>query len=379
MDIGMPEKPIRKVMAPSSSEPAAKQMLRHVRRWVCGFAISTLMMWMVSWYFIESVIPVEPGPVANRLVPVNGHVHRFRREGWAESHFGKYGIIGIPDVTEVRTMKVAIWGDSYVEAHQVPDEDKVAQQVTSISSSTAIPVTGVGIALSGWCVADYLFMLSQYEELVDPVCHVIVVSDINDVFPNGKTFKASPDLMFVDIPGGCITKSIRPWVERLRLQFLWTLFYNAAKGTDGNWRKLRFHPGPVDVKAPKPLPKNLIGGRESLMAWRYLLETVKNHTSRPVIFVYGPAVPGIADGKMIDDDPDAQIVAGFKQTCDAHGVGFVDLSESFRRFYRSTGDFASGFHNGFPSQGHWNKHGHRLAAKAIVNYIREHNIAVLPD
>ena len=344
-----------------------------VRRWALGFVVGTLVMWAVSFHFLRSVIPYVRSPITDSVIPTEGHAHDFRTEGWATTHFGKYGIGGITDVTAVSGPKVAIWGDSHVQGLHVADGDKVAQQVTQISADDGIPVTGVGIALGDRVVGDYCFQLSRYERIVDPRCHFIVLgNDMSDVCPDGLVFLSKPKFHFRDrnfhppMTGG----RARGILERWRLRFLWRAMRVSLKTGPGlaEWRKFRFSVGPMPSVIPDPKRSDPTG---CLDAWRYLLKEIRQQTSRPVIFIYTPETPFIEKGRVRFDDPAGPMAEGFKNACRTVGIAFIDLTRDFEEFYRRTGVFPRGFHNGFISRGHWNEHGHRLVAEAIVRYLRE--------
>ena len=97
------------------------------------------------------------------------------------------------------------------------------------------------------------------------------------------------------------------------------------------------------------------------------------------VFVYAPKTPFIDNGQVNFDDPAKSMADAFKKACNDAGVAFIDLTRDFEEFYRKTGKFSRGFNNGFISRGHWNAHGHRLVAKAIVKYLLEPKNTILTD
>ena len=113
--------------------------------WLLGPVVATALMWSSSWIFLNSASrdSDEPDPVLHEHVAREGTVRRCRREGWAETHYGKHGIAGIADVTAVEGPVVLVWGNSFVAGAQVADKAKVAQQLTK--ASAALP----GLSLTG--------------------------------------------------------------------------------------------------------------------------------------------------------------------------------------------------------------------------------------
>lgn len=349
--------------------------MEHLRRWISGFVLASLIMWAGSWFFLGSVMPLVSDPTVDSLVPPTGHAHRFRSEGWATTSFGRHGIGCIPDVTRVRGPKIAIWGDSYVVALQVPCGSKIAQQVTAVSARSGDRMTGVSIANPNREVADYYHLLPQYEALVDPLCHVICLGSIRDAVPGAGRFRSEPTLELQKLRRAPAMLGIRHWIEDLRLNFLWVVLRKLTYDLSAKSpRKLRFRPG----RARPP------GGGETpavppTEAWDFLLTALTSRATRPVIFLYGPSVPSIRQGAVDFRDPDASLVEAFHRACDANGVPLLDLTGRSCDFHRLTGEFPRGFNNGFPSKGHWNEHGHRLAAEAIVEYVRNHHDVIHAD
>ena len=88
----------------------------------------------------------------------------------------KHSITSLPDVSQIDRPMVALWGDSYVEALQVADQQKPAQQVTRIwNSQNDMPLVCVGIGSAGRSVADYWWLMPRYEELIVLRAHYILV------------------------------------------------------------------------------------------------------------------------------------------------------------------------------------------------------------
>ncbi len=65
----------------------------------------------------------------------------------------------------------------------------------------------------------------------------------------------------------------------------------------------------------------------------------------------------------------------FAEICKANNVDTIDAATYYLENYKNNNEFPCGFHNGVPSQGHWNSAGHRLTAKAIIDYIRQNKNA----
>lgn len=342
------------------SPPAA-----YAVRWAGGFVLATALAAAISAPFTDSVMPYVRDEAVKVLVPAPGHVHHNRSEGWGDSRFGRHGIVGLDDPAGLSGPSVALWGDSYVEALQVDDDEKVAALLPETCRRKAgRPVTGVAIGQSGRHVADYVHLIPRYEALFAPEVHYVVIPHLGDVVPDGRRFLDDPPRLVEgagDTPPG--DPRVRALVERLHLQFAWRAARNAWYGANGN-RRLRFRPGPVDLRLPVnkydeavTLPSEATTG--------FLLDALDAATERPIVFVYTPAVPRIRDDRVDLEDPSAEAALRFAALAARRGMGFLDLGAAFREAWRTRGELSRGFHNGFPGGGHWNTLGHRLVAEAI--------------
>ncbi len=108
-----------------------------------GLAVATALFWTVSRPFLDSVpeyaVDAELGGVTYRP----GHTFRFRSEGRGTTRYGRFGIPAIEDVTLVSAPKIAIWGNSMVEAHQVGDFSTYAYRTEDYGQTWAKITNGV--------------------------------------------------------------------------------------------------------------------------------------------------------------------------------------------------------------------------------------------
>ena len=55
----------------------------------------------------------------------------YKSEGFGTTYIGSSGVNAIVDIAKESRKKIAIWGDSYIQAYQVNDSDKIPQVVTA--------------------------------------------------------------------------------------------------------------------------------------------------------------------------------------------------------------------------------------------------------
>ena len=367
--------------------------MRGVLKWSAGFGLSFLFIWAVSCLFVYTIPPKVYDPELKAFVHMDGEQVRWISEGWGVTRYGRHGLAGIEDVGAHPEDKVFIWGDSYVQAFQVDDDEKMAQRFTALwNAADRRKLLGVGIGFGGRSIADYWSEMPGYEAVLGvPRLNVIILSNMDDVMPDSPEsmfakFVSSPTFRF--LPDA--SPQERPFakaVKKLMFRFRLHLFGigNLAKQmfpSDGPniFKSLRFAPAwGADKPAPPP-PAHEFTPEQREAAWDFLLESLKTRSTAPLVLVYLPHVPRIDDDHALIFTPeDDETAKAFAAACVRHGVDLVDLRRDFLEFYRGTGRLPRGFDNYFPGAGHMNPDGHELTAKALVRYIEEHQHAVLGD
>ena len=153
--------------------------------WILGIFIAFAFAWVVGYCFVDHIMVYEWNPVLSIWTFKPGLTYRHRSEGWATAHIGKYGVIGIPDISAIRKPKVVIWGDSHVEGVQVDDLERMPQVLTRLLTAEGLDMMAFGVGRSGESVADYYFKIPKYEKLCPPImAHFIILCDLADVLPD---------------------------------------------------------------------------------------------------------------------------------------------------------------------------------------------------
>ena len=150
---------------------------------------SCIFAYVVTNMFMDRLIPHEYDPALGKFMYAPNTYARARQEGWATTFVGKHNTFAIRDIDKNPLPKIAIWGDSMVEGLQVPDENKMAQQVSAMFARTGRQFLGVGIAHSANNLVDYIVDLREYELLIpNIVSHYIVFNNVeDDTLPDRNT------------------------------------------------------------------------------------------------------------------------------------------------------------------------------------------------
>lgn len=358
-----------------------RDVRRHGVRWTVGFLIASALVTCVAPQFLSSLRVYEWSDELDDHIIRPGYVHRNRDEGWSKTHYGPYGLHNAAGLDRSAGPTVLIWGDSYVEAHQVDDDQKMDHHVTkALSQHRTGPTRAVAVGRAYWSIADYYFFLPRYERLFRPTCHFIVLAEdgLKDLCPDGKTFLVEPTYAFVE----------RTIVDAKKSQVIADLYesglsdavlapWKAVRTVMKNVRISRFTLGPV----PRAEPEDPVDTEAVLFAaatpqhliesWAYAVDKLTSVTDTPIVFVLVPELPVLKDGRVCFHDPQTPWRTSLvKLLADKH-VACIDMTDILIEDYRRTGRFSRGFHHGRPDHGHFNARGHRLVAQQICAYLDE--------
>ena len=343
----------------------------HTIRCISGFLFSILFIWLISYCFLDTIPTYEFDPQLDRYINTPGSIHRHRSEGWAITKIGKYGIMGISDITKVNNPKVAFWGDSYVEGFNIDDDKKMEHIFTNLcrSNDNMKDIVGFGIGNSYDNIANYYFGIPKYEKIIPGIiAHYLIITNIKDILPDlgerRSVFTSKPVYQFINIDWKPPGLAIRNILRKYELSFLWDIL-KAMKGIN-----LRFIPGPLSSSDLTGEESPEIDEPSSL--WSFVTEKISDQTNLPITIVYCPMVPKIENGATIyaEKDKYASMWRAFAEQCKKNNIDVIDMSNIFIEYYRNTGHLPRGFPNSFPGEGHMNADGHRLVAETIFNYMR---------
>jgi len=334
------------------------------KHWILGLVLAFLVIWSISFFLGDTLTIYTWSPTIGRMIRPPGSVQKSRSEGWGTSRFGQLDVIGVDDVSKNEIPAIAIWGNSYVEAFQVEQWERMQEILIRMWRTDGIKsLTAFGIGDSGESVADYYFKIPRYEKSCpNIIAHFIILGDLSDVLPDQSSaersaFRSKPEYRIVERNREPEHQRIKAVLRKCRLDFLWFPARSLIKET-----KLRFSLGP---RKAEPENTEAVRDPKTEKAFSFLLNALRRQTTKPMIFVYCPQVPAIKGGEVRFADPDAQVISVFSRECRHNGIGFIDMTQDFWKHYMETGRFPRGFINSRPSEGHFNRDGHRLIAEAM--------------
>lgn len=317
---------------------------------------------------MDSLPSHEYDPALGKFMYTPDTYIRWRQEGWATTFIGKHNTLAVRDIDKNELPKIAIWGDSVVEALQVPDATKMAQQLSQMFARSGHQVLGFAIAHSENSLADYIVDLREYESLMpDIVSHYIVLCDLkDDTLPNRNIRTGRSEFIYdngfriVESENKGPYQQVYNQLSKYNLRMASYVFGKVTRyRVQLPWNR-REVAADTDKQAKEP-------AYDKLDAWEFILGELRRQSSKPITFLYIPYRPAILNGKVSFEDTqqdDKKILAGI---CRRHNIGFIDLTEHFNDFFLKTMMFPRGFANSFPGRGHLNAHGHRIVAEAIFS------------
>lgn len=342
--------------------------------------VSLLPVWAVSSLLSDSVDPMVFDEAVGRAVPIPSIVHRSRSEAWARSQAGRYGIWGVPDIGTQPGPKVAIWGNSHVEGVMLPDDEKIAQQVTALwrakpEAQDRASLTAYGVGIGGVDIATVHAFIDRYTAIARPTRHhFVIVPDMAFLMPRTTgsmpALQPAPNPRFTPAPAARPSPAVQQvlgWLHRLHIDFPYHL-YDEARQLRMYWhlgRATANESSPSEAPPWRPTPA-------LTKTWAFLLDAIQERAgSVPVSYLYCPRVPTLEAGTIRFEDPQAAAFAHFRTLCAQRGVTCLSLADAFADAYRERGVFARGFVHHHPYRGHLNRHGNAEIARTVVQVLED--------
>lgn len=325
--------------------------------------------------------------------PVAGAEGWWTREGRGHVVITEHGFRGVRvgEDKPAGTLRVAVLGDSYIEARQVALEDSFGVQLErGLGGCHPAPVEVVAFGVSGYGTAQERVLLSHRVWDFDPDVVLLAFLTGNDVADNHPALRVSGDPAPYYVFEGdtlVLDDSFRESEN----------FQRRARG--GWWRDLRRHSRLVRVLSGLGRTRRHHAGRGELGlrdeiydpnpvgdwvdAWART-EAILSGMHRDVS-ERGKRFAVVTLSNAIQVDPDPAVREAFRarlgvadleapdRRIAALGgrVGFdvLTLVPPLRETAESTGAHLHGFDNTQMGTGHWNESGHRAAAEATTDWL----------
>jgi lysophospholipase L1-like esterase len=293
------------------------------------------------------------------------------RQGW-NSGVGDYAVARRPGV-----MRVAVVGDSMVEAMQVPHDRSMADRLAVDLSRDSHPAEVYRFGIGGAPMSQYLNMVEREVVRYHPdwIVVLLVHNDFDESFEFVQGHYTSSFLK-LRIADGKVAGEIAPapwrpgtadWVRRTAIArymyYRWQVHVGAlrdlllgpAQAATGRYE------ANIDVDAVLRQMPDVKTATEYLFA--RMQAVAQSHGARLLL-----AIDGVRLALYTNEESQAlalnQMCADLAQR---HGIPFLDLHPVFRDEWNARHRRFE-----FDHDAHWNEYGHTVVARAIARFITEH-------
>ncbi|MEM1047279.1 MAG: SGNH/GDSL hydrolase family protein [Pseudomonadota bacterium] len=314
--------------------------------------------------FVDGVIKYQPNQTGiDRVANDYAHPYRINAEGWNSGH-AAYPVARTPGIE-----RIAVIGDSFVEAFQVPYDRSFAERLEARYAEAGQAAEVFRFGISGAPLSQYLHMLER-EVLAYRPDRVIVLLVHNDFdesfrFVAGRYTSSYRKLVVED---GQVTGFVEPTAYRGTYE---PLVQSAT------YRYLKMRQG-LSVAALRALV--LGGGKEyaanipveEVLALRPEIEAAVNH----VMARFAALADEHGFEILFLMDADREAIYGLREedrqngvlalndlastAASRHGLPFVDLHPLFKTDFERHGTRFD-----YPRDSHWNQHAHDLVARLV--------------
>ncbi|MCO8120948.1 hypothetical protein NHH03_04300 [Stieleria sp. TO1_6] len=350
------------MMSPSTLPATVSNPM--ILRWTIGCIAGLLIIAVTSPCFVRSYTPRVVQPQRNALTLQPGAEYRWRSEGYANTQIGPLGMPGAspPLPLNPSTVHLALWGDSQAEGVCVADDQKIAAQTHHLSAER---IDVLPFARSGDDCNDWLPQITSLQRSsIKLDAHVFLLVEWSDWCQPVRQPSSITDQQF-------------DWVAEQLPAFLIQATRNVlTTGTDNQFRRLRFRPGPITSNssatavAPAAVTEQPDQWTSRVAMLAVQLARLKHQTRLPCIFLYAPLSPAIINGDILWDDPDDDLFQAMQSIAAELGFDVVDLRHQMQQSVRTGKQWPRGFHNGQFGVGHYNAVGYRIISAALAAHPR---------
>ncbi len=358
-----------------------------------------------------------------RYIPQKGTTHiphvyyRHTKEGYSEGYFNGHGFRDYERTYEkpLNTFRILVLGDSYTEALQVALQDSFATLLEKKlnASSVSLRYEVLNLGQSGFGTAESYMRYVNFGVQYQPDLVLLAFLTGNDIRDNSKILnREHPGFYFVldQDQNLVLDRSLLDAYERsLTLpkrifQFITQRSYLASfvservyllrhqmheRQVQKSLQESRSERSPTKLDELSDLniyvPDMSARWREAFTITTNLLrkfkENVEANGSRFLLVTLSNAV-------QVHPQVEQQVREHYKMNFDfnqpdriieefghVEHITCLKLLPAFRDYHRRTGTYLHGF--GSVLDGHWNEHGHRLAAEKIFEFVRDQQLVPL--
>ncbi len=325
--------------------------------------------------FIDGVIRHQPDQRGYaRIANDEAIPYAINHQGWNSAH-AHYRLEKAGDLK-----RIAVIGDSYVEALSVPYDQSVAENLEKRLNAEGETAEIYRFGISGAPLSQYLYMLEQEVVRYDP--DLVILLLIHNDFDESFRFKAgryTSSFLKLKMDGDDVINEIEPaayeegWLEYLRMSATFRYVFYQKKLHPQAIRQLVFGQSKT-YEANVEVDRIERQWQQIQAATDYLFRRIREASTRHdvnLLFVMDANRQDIyadrssAESKSGVSKGGAAKLNGLASELAArHGIPFLDLGAPFAADWEKNRS-----HFEFPDDNHWNRRGHAKAAEAIAAFI----------
>ena len=345
-----------------------------------------------------------------------GAAGRYQREG---QNYVRINSAGLRDREHTKakpanTIRIALLGDSYCEALQVPFEQtfwwQLQQKLETCNAFPGKQVEIINFGVSGYGTGQELITLERHAREYSPDIVMLLVTTNNDITDNRRDLKLTDEIPYFAYQNGqlivdnsfrnssgfrwhtSLPHRIGVWIrEHLRTIQLIYYVHMEAKLLLAEWRnrKTAAAPPPNQPSASAKPPitiDNMIYLEPRDDSWREAWQVTEALIKRmhEEVKQDGARFMVVVGSNPIQVAPDSAVRQRFldylgakdlfypnrrlRALADSEQIDFLDLVQPMQSFAEQNKVYLHGFGSDI-GNGHWNADGHRLAADLIAQHL----------
>jgi hypothetical protein len=322
-------------------------------------------------------------------------------------------------------LRIAVLGDSYVEALQVLPEENfpsvMEREIGGCLAPTGRKAEAINFGVSGYGTAQDLLMLRHRAWDYAPDVVVLAITTGNDIRNNSRVLENDPDRPYFVFRGDALVLD-NSFLASWKYRSGWRAFYRFAYRVVDHSRILQVANQAMNVirarraaarqetaaKSAEPGPRDLPGQTEAVRpvsaptpelglddlvyrepadprwieAWRVTEGLIR--TMDKEVRGRGASFLVVTLSNSIQVHPDPAVRQAYAKRigvpdlyyperrigafCDRHGIPVISLAPDFQEYAETHKVYLHGFGENLGG-GHWNRDGHRLAGRLIAQAI----------
>jgi len=282
--------------------------------------------------------------------------------------------------------RIAIVGDSYVHAREVPFDQSFAEKIEDDLNANGQATEIFRFGIKGAPLSQYLHMIRH--EVLDYKPDIILVLLIHNDFDESftkRTGRYTKSFLRLDVEEGIVRGEIPPvpykpnivdWLSQSatlgylvhRQKVNIGIGYIGQLLFGGRGTRIDFDAN-INISKTEDLMEDIAGAMDFVFSD---FSDIAAENQIPIALVMDGHRNRIYEGRATE--PKSTLILQLNSlaalTAARHGLPFLDLHPAFLADWRANGERFN-----FENDGHWNLYGHRLVAEEIENFLTEGNFA----